>query len=54
MPICLPTKEAIIEATKILQEGGVVSFATETVYGLGCDTFNTLAVKKVYALKKRP
>jgi L-threonylcarbamoyladenylate synthase len=54
MPICLPTKEAIIEATKILQEGGVVSFATETVYGLGCDTFNTQAVKKVYALKNRP
>ncbi len=54
MPICLPTKEAIIEATKILQEGGVVSFATETVYGLGCDTFNIQAVKKVYALKNRP
>ena len=54
MSICLPTKKTIQEATAILQSGGVVSFATETVYGLGCDTFNKIAIQKVYKLKNRP
>jgi len=30
-------KEAIAEASKILQDGGLVAFPTETVYGLGAD-----------------
>lgn len=41
-------------AAAILRGGGVVSFPTETVYGLGADARNDLAVAKIYAAKGRP
>src|SRR3989338_5562033 len=41
-------------AAKILSEGGVVAFPTETVYGLGADVFNEKAVCKLFEIKKRP
>ncbi len=41
-------------AVKALQKGQLVSFPTETVYGLGADAFNEKAVSKVYAAKGRP
>ena len=54
MTIVKPTQEAIEAAATSLSNGGVIAFATETVYGLGCDTQNIEAVQKVYALKGRP
>jgi L-threonylcarbamoyladenylate synthase len=36
-----------------LNNGEVISFPTETVYGLGCDAINDNAVKKIYELKQR-
>lgn len=54
MTLALPTSQNIERAAKTLQEGGVVAFATETVYGLGCDTFNPEAIDLVYRLKERP
>jgi len=42
------------EAAKILREGGVVVFPTETVYGLGANALDADAVRKIYALKGRP
>ena len=47
-------KEAIAEASKILQDGGLVAFPTETVYGLGADALNADAAAKIYAAKGRP
>jgi len=41
-------------AVKILIKGGLVSFPTETVYGLAANLFNKDAVNKVYEVKKRP
>ncbi|MCO0831980.1 L-threonylcarbamoyladenylate synthase [Fructobacillus sp. W13] len=41
-------------AAKLLQQGEVVGFPTETVYGLGADATNDEAVKKVFAAKGRP
>ena len=38
---------------EILKSGGVVAYPTDTVWGLGADPTNELAVKKVYELKKR-
>lgn len=38
----------------IVGQGGVVSFPTDTVYGLGADAFNREAVEKMFAIKKRP
>ncbi len=40
-------------AVQILQQGGIVAYPTEAVYGLGCDPFNESAVKKLLALKQR-
>lgn len=41
-------------AAKIIQQGELVAFPTETVYGLGADATNESAVKKVYQAKGRP
>lgn len=38
---------------KSLKEGGVVAFPTETVYGLGADISNEMAIQKIYSLKGR-
>jgi len=46
--------ENIQRAADELRAGGVVAFATETVYGLGADTFNADAVRRIYELKGRP
>ena len=48
------TTEEIKQAAKIIKEGGLVAFPTETVYGLGADALNSEAVGKVYAAKGRP
>lgn len=41
-------------AAGIIQQGGLVAFPTETVYGLGADALNADAVGKVYEAKGRP
>jgi len=41
-------------AAGILRDGGLVSFPTETVYGLGADARNDTAVAGIYAAKGRP
>jgi len=44
----------IQDAAAILMRGGVVAFPTETVYGLGADTTNPDAVRRIFAIKGRP
>ena len=39
---------------KVLKEGGLILYPTDTVWGIGCDATNADAVGKIYALKKRP
>ena len=39
---------------KILREGGLVAFPTETVYGLGANALDIIAVKKIFEAKGRP
>ncbi|WP_407356975.1 L-threonylcarbamoyladenylate synthase [Methanolobus sp. WCC5] len=46
--------EQIIEAARILREGGTVAFPTETVYGLGADALNEKAVSRIFKAKGRP
>lgn len=56
-PTRLDTPEAtavLHEAAAIIQQGGLVAFPTETVYGLGADALNGTAVKRIFAAKKRP
>lgn len=49
-----PEKEKITLAAQILQQGGLVAFPTETVYGLGADGLNGQAVKEIFQAKGRP
>lgn len=42
------------QAGRIIREGGLVAFPTETVYGLGGDALNPKASGKIYAAKGRP
>ena len=44
----------IEEAGKIIREGGLVAFPTETVYGLGANALDSEAVKKIFIAKGRP
>jgi len=46
-------QEDILNACKTMQQGGVILYPTDTVWGIGCDATNELAVKKVYEIKKR-
>ncbi len=42
------------EAAAILRQGGLVAFATETVYGLGANALSAPAVARIFAAKQRP
>src|SRR5713101_1373629 len=44
----------IAKAVDLLRSGGLVALPTETVYGLGADAENELAVRRVFAAKGRP
>jgi L-threonylcarbamoyladenylate synthase len=46
--------EKIQIAAQIINKGGLVAFPTETVYGLGANALNPIAVAKIFALKERP
>ncbi|HXZ51016.1 MAG TPA: L-threonylcarbamoyladenylate synthase [Burkholderiales bacterium] len=46
--------EEVRRAAEVLRRGGLVAFPTETVYGLGADASSEAAVKKLYAVKRRP
>ena len=47
-------KEAIKKGAKIIREGGIVAFPTETVYGLGANAYDKDAVSKIFEAKGRP
>lgn len=46
-------EEDIKNAVKVLREGGVILYPTDTVWGIGCDATNAAAVAKVYQIKHR-
>ncbi|MFA6596198.1 MAG: L-threonylcarbamoyladenylate synthase [Ignavibacteriaceae bacterium] len=47
-------KDQIKIAAEIIRKGGLVAFPTETVYGLGADGLNPVAVAKIFEVKNRP
>lgn len=47
-------EEIIGKAARIIREGGLVAFPTETVYGLGADAMQASASRKIYEAKGRP
>ncbi len=46
-----PNEKEIDKAVKILRNGGLVIYPTDTVYGLGCDITNTKALEKIAKIK---
>lgn len=44
----------IEQCLNTLNNGGIILYPTDTVWGIGCDATNADAVAKIYALKKRP
>jgi L-threonylcarbamoyladenylate synthase len=42
-----------VECLKVLKDGGLILYPTDTVWGIGCDATNEKAVEKIYKLKKR-
>ena len=43
---------AVEEAVEVLKQGGLILYPTDTLWGIGCDATNQVAVAKIYALKK--
>jgi L-threonylcarbamoyladenylate synthase len=54
MNIVEPTARSIAAAARLLRDGGLVAFPTETVYGLGGDATNERAVAAIFDAKGRP
>ncbi len=52
--IVAATPDAVARAAAHIRAGGVVAFPTETVYGLGADATNALAVARLFEIKHRP
>ncbi len=48
------TQTNIQKAAQALKQGNVVAFPTETVYGLGANALNAMAVAKIFEIKQRP
>ncbi len=46
-------KTEVLNTVRVLEEGGVIVYPTDTVWGLGCDALNSRAVDRVYKIKKR-
>ena len=45
--------QIIKEAIQVLNNGGVILYPTDTIWGIGCDATNTKAIEKIYRIKKR-
>ncbi|HEX8562905.1 MAG TPA: L-threonylcarbamoyladenylate synthase [Flavobacterium sp.] len=45
--------EEVHKALEVIQNGGIILYPTDTVWGIGCDATNAEAVAKIYKLKQR-
>ncbi|MDI6840503.1 MAG: L-threonylcarbamoyladenylate synthase [bacterium] len=43
----------IESAIQVLKHDGIIGFPTDTVYGIGCDAYNQIAIDRIYKLKQR-
>jgi len=46
-------RDEVAKAFKVIQDGGIILYPTDTIWGIGCDATNTEAVNKIYKLKQR-
>lgn len=45
--------EDIAKAIEVLRSGGIILYPTDTIWGIGCDATNPIAVKRIYEIKQR-
>ena len=50
----MPTAAELDQAARLLEDGQLVAFPTETVYGLGANAFDAQAVESIFVAKGRP
>jgi len=48
-----PHKRIIMNAVRVLENGGLIIYPTDTVYGIGCSLYNKSALERLYRLKKK-
>ena len=53
MTILYSVNPSIAQGAGIMQQGGVIAYPTEAVWGLGCDPYNETAVNTILGLKQR-
>jgi L-threonylcarbamoyladenylate synthase len=54
IPLLIPTEKNLNIAAEVIRQGGLISFPTETVYGLGANALDALALAKIFEVKQRP
>lgn len=47
-----PDRNKVEQIVKVLRKGGVIIYPTDTVYGMGCDIFNTKAIDRIRRIKQ--
>ena len=47
-----PRKKVTELIRQTLEQGGIIAYPTDTVYGMGCDLFNIKAIRRLYAIKR--
>lgn len=48
-----PAPRTVERAVKVLEDGGLLAYPTDTYYGIGCDLFSRRAIERLYQLKGR-
>ena len=48
-----PQERQIERVVKIIKQGGIIAYPTDTFYGIGCDIMNKKTIEKIYLLKQR-
>lgn len=48
-----PEPRKIKQVIDVLANGGIITYPTDTFYGIGCDLFNKASIEKIYLLKRR-
>lgn len=46
-------RDEVANALKVIKDGGIILYPTDTIWGIGCDATNTEAVKRIFKLKQR-
>lgn len=46
-------RDEVKKAFEVIQQGGIILYPTDTIWGIGCDATNTEAIEKIYKLKQR-